>query len=171
MTPADIDAVARVHVACWHETYRGLLPDRLLANLSIEEHAGRRWRAVADPAHLALVAEDTGGAIVGFCEAGPPRDYGTATADAEVYTLYLLRRAQGLGTGRALFERMRAALAALGRRSLLLWVLEGNDRACRFYERAGGVAVERSAFELDGTPLFDIAYRFELALVAEGGKP
>jgi len=43
----------------------------------------------------------------------------------------------GRGYGYALLRDAEEALATMGRRDLALWVLEGNDRARRFYERAG----------------------------------
>jgi hypothetical protein len=36
-TPADGDAVAAVNVASWQQGYRGLLPEEMLAGLSVAE--------------------------------------------------------------------------------------------------------------------------------------
>ena len=41
-TPADIPAIARIHVDSWRTTYRGLMPDDLLAGLSYERRE-RQW--------------------------------------------------------------------------------------------------------------------------------
>ena len=46
--PADAEALARVHVQSWRETYRGLLPDAYLARMSEEAHA-RRFVHQFDP--------------------------------------------------------------------------------------------------------------------------
>jgi GNAT superfamily N-acetyltransferase len=51
--------------------------------------------------------------------------------------LYVAPSHWGRGYGYALLRDAEEALATTGRRDLALWVLEGNDRARRFYERAG----------------------------------
>jgi hypothetical protein len=38
-THADAAAPGRLHVTSWHETYAGLLPDAMLAALSVDAHA------------------------------------------------------------------------------------------------------------------------------------
>ena len=37
-THSDIAAMSRVHVDTWRTTYRGIVPNELLANLSYKEH-------------------------------------------------------------------------------------------------------------------------------------
>ncbi len=134
--PGDADDLARLHVATWRETYVGLLPAGYLGAMDVKRHA-RRWRsqlaASAKPAPV-LVAEQRGG-LVGYCAGGRARD-----EDAEVFTLYVLRRAQGGGLGAELLQAMARVLRADGARSLHLWVLASNVRAKAFYEHLGGVA-------------------------------
>ena len=50
--------------------------------------------------------------------------------------IYVAPSHWGRGYGYALLRDAEEALAAAGRRNLALWVLEGNDRARKFYERA-----------------------------------
>src|SRR3989344_1164922 len=72
--PADAEALARVHVAAWRETYRGLLPDAYLARMSEPSHARRFARALLHPGpdDVTLAAADRAG-IVGYAQAGPTR--------------------------------------------------------------------------------------------------
>jgi GNAT superfamily N-acetyltransferase len=51
--------------------------------------------------------------------------------------LYVAPSHWGRGYGCALLRDAEEALATTGRRDLALWVLEGNERARGFYERAG----------------------------------
>jgi GNAT superfamily N-acetyltransferase len=83
---------------------------------------------------FAMVAEQDGH-VVGFAMAGPNRlaDGG----DAELFAIYLLADAQGLGVGRRLFTTAAQSLHRAGFQSLIVWVLDGNP-AARFYERMGG---------------------------------
>ncbi len=56
---------------------------------------------------------------------------------AELYALYVRPAWWSTGTGRALMERVLARTGAAGYQSVTLWVLRDNERARRFYERAG----------------------------------
>jgi GNAT superfamily N-acetyltransferase len=54
----------------------------------------------------------------------------------ELYTLYLLRKAQGRGFGKALLHAVIKALVNKRHSSMLVWVLQQNP-AVHFYEKAG----------------------------------
>lgn len=139
--PGDAEGIARVHVKAWRLTYRGLLPERYLAAMSTAQHAAR-WRRrllAPDPGEVVLAAEAREG-LVGYCSAQVRQDQ----RSAEIFTLYLLPEAQGRGLGRRLLSSTARALHAAGAETLQLWVLNGNDRARRFYEHLGAsVAGER----------------------------
>jgi ribosomal protein S18 acetylase RimI-like enzyme len=135
--PGDAAALAEVHVKAWRETYRGLLPDLYLERMSVAQHA-QRWRRQltrARTGEVVLAAEGPRG-VIGYCAGAV-----VGGAEAEIFTLYLIKAAQGGGLGRRMLEMTALALAAQGARSLRLWVLNGNDRAMGFYEHLGGVAV------------------------------
>src|SRR5580704_15991591 len=131
--PADADDLARVHIKAWRETYAGLLPDRYLAAMNPKVHA-RRWRLQltrARAGEVVLAAEGAGG-LVGYCAGSVPGGPGDA-AEAEIFTLYLLKSVQRRGLGRRLLEAAARALAAQGATSLRLWVLNANHPAHAFY--------------------------------------
>src|ERR1700712_2862286 len=57
--PSDAEDLARVHVASWRETYRGLLADAFLARMSEPGFTRRFRRALSDPGTgLTLAAAD-----------------------------------------------------------------------------------------------------------------
>jgi len=138
--PADAAELARVHVASWRETYPGILPQASLDAMSLEAHERRFRRDLlrAKAGDVVLLAEGADGAA-GYA-AGSRLRTADRPADAEVFTLYLLRKAQGLGLGRALLSAAARILAAEGAGSLMLTVLSGNRHARRFYEHLGGEA-------------------------------
>ena len=133
--PGDATALARVHVQAWRETYTGLLPIDTLHEMHAAVHTRRFTSQLmrATPGEVILLAEGADG-IIGYC-AGSAL---SGAAEAEVFTLYLLARAQGLGLGRRLLSACAKALMATGAKSLRLWVLEGNTRAAAFYLHLGG---------------------------------
>src|SRR5882672_307158 len=121
-TLADVDAIAAIHVEAWRETYRGLLPDSLLDQLSIPSRAEQWRRALERDAAITsiFVAAPATSDPIGFVAGGPRRGAATAAA-AEVYALYVLQRAQRQGIGRRLMQALAIALRDRGFNSLGLW--------------------------------------------------
>ncbi len=164
MAEADIDAVADVHVSSWRFAYAGLIPQPYLDGLSVEGNAERRRArfAVGDERVENLVAEDAAGEVVGWACLGPYRDdegVGGMERDGEMYALYLRPGHIGHGIGHLLTEAVTRRAAERGFLWLRLWVLEGNERARRFYERAGFSADGGAEpFTVDGVDVPEIRY-------------
>ena|SRR5258708_6137842 len=155
----DAAAIAHVHVASWHETYPGLLPDRYLAAMDVRDYEERWARTLQDPYHRSavFVAQEQGD-VVGFASCGRERD-GDRRYDGELYAIYLLREAQGRGHGRALAEAGAAALAIRGMTSMVVWVLRHNAPARGFYERLGGVYLRERPLDLGlGLSVPEVSY-------------
>ena len=157
-TIADVAAIAKVHVESWRTTYKGLLPDDYLANLTYEQREPL-WREILSKPvghSLVYVAEDHAGNIVGFASGGPERS-GDPVYRGEVYALYLLARWQGQGIGRQLIATLVRQLMQRGFTSLLIWVLADNPSR-RFYEALGGQLVRDRLEMTGGVELKDVAY-------------
>ena len=150
----DAVAIARVHVESWRTTYAGIVPDDYLAGLD-ETLRVKLWQEWLSSGAVVLVAERKGG-VVGFVHAGNIRE-AIETADAEVYSLYLLKESQGRGIGRALLTAVAAVLQQRGFRSIALWVLERN-RSRNFYEICGGRLAASKVIEIGGARLMEVAY-------------
>lgn len=130
MRPEDCAGKGLVHSLAWHETYRGLMPDEFLDTRTPELCAELARSRPVDT----LVAL-RGGEIVGFvCYCREAREFTARRGCSEVAALYVLRRCQGLGLGRALME---AALERLPHRRVVLYVLRGNGHAAGFYGHLG----------------------------------
>jgi ribosomal protein S18 acetylase RimI-like enzyme len=139
---SDAAAIAAVHVAAWRETYTGLVPERLLSDLSVEERT-TRWRrilteldALVESGVFVAVRPDQ--AVVGFGSCGRQREAALVSSgfEGEFSALYVLKAHQDHGLGRRLM-----ALMARGLRSAALWVLLENERARRFYEALGAQSI------------------------------
>jgi GNAT superfamily N-acetyltransferase len=155
---ADAEAIAQVHVQAWRETYRGLIPESILAGLSVAGRV-RAWSdmiGAGDAAPAVLVAEQ-GGTIVGFASARAAPDTLLAT-DGELTSIYLLDGHKRRGTGRVLFEQLVIWLRERGCRSLGLWVLDSNTGARAFYTALGGRTGPRKIDERTEVSLHEIAY-------------
>jgi ribosomal protein S18 acetylase RimI-like enzyme len=154
-------AVAELHVRSWQEAYRELMPAEFLAGLDPMDRAGRYEFEGRDGTPKTLVAVDGGGEgagddpsltnsvevrsgsspapfepIVGFVTFGASRDADTVGL-GEIYALYVDPDRYRGGVGRMLMADARHRLLESGFEAAVLWVLRGNERAQRFYEREG----------------------------------
>lgn len=151
----DAAAIAAVHVAAWHETYAGLVPERMLSALSVAERAGRWHRILTTPdpslQSAVFVALRPDRAVVGFGSCG--RQPVAALLDGgfagEFSALYVLAAHQGRGLGRRLMAVMAQDLLAREVRGAALWVLRDNRPARRFYEKLGATIVGRRIETVD----------------------
>jgi GNAT superfamily N-acetyltransferase len=165
--PADSGAIGLVHVRSWQSAYRGKIPQDYLDGLD-PAHRSQVWRRILGQDRPSrggvLVAVAEGGGITGFASFGPSRDGDTdPRVTGEVFAIYTAPDAWGTGTGRVLMGSAVAELARLGYADAVLWVLDGNDRARRFYALAGWA--EDGARKTDGSRGFDITeVRYRTAL-------
>ena len=130
----DAAAIAQCQIVTWQQTYRGILPDAFLDTQAVERSA-ESWRAVvSDRRRVTHVVDGPG--VLGFCTSGPSRGE-TGGFRGEVEAIYIHPTEQGRGHGTAL---IRAAMAWLADRKLipvLVWALEANAPAHRFYQALG----------------------------------
>jgi len=153
----DAAAMARVHVASWRSTYRGLMPDAVLDDPGF---VGRRedfWTAALTDERFArnrcAVAEHEG-EVVGIAMSGPAVD--DDAEGVQVYVLYLLDGHHGSGGGSALLDAVIDPDARA-----VLWVADPNPRAQAFYRKHG--------FAFDGAEQLDGGVR-ERRMVRQAGR-
>lgn len=161
--PGDERAIAEIHVKGWRWAYRDLMPQDVLASLSVQRREeqwrvalapGREWPAVwvAGPRRVA-----------GFIASGPPETEEPVPGTVQLYAIYVDPGAVGTGVGRALMDRAVRDYRARGLERAFLYVLEGNDRARRFYEAAGWAPDGTDRWEeFGGTRLRELRYALDL---------
>jgi ribosomal protein S18 acetylase RimI-like enzyme len=160
-TTADCRAIAEVHVACWRQTYGGLLPEAVIGRQSVDDRE-TQWRRTLDrdPRISDVFVAEEGDAVIGFVASGPRRG-DALKQDGEIYALYLLRARQRRGIGRALCRAAALRLRERGMRSTAAWVLNDNRRARRFYEAIGGRAVGERTMTEAGATMVEVAYGWD----------
>lgn len=156
-TSSDADGIARVHVESWQSTYPGILPEETLGNLSIENRA-KAWQKTLQtlPEDHCIVVCENHNEIVGFACGGPERGM-HADYSGEVYAIYILEKAQGLGNGQRMLQNVAQSLLDFGLDSMLIWVAKENDSRF-FYEALGGLAVAENSIEIHGTRVEEIGF-------------
>lgn len=157
-TEADAEALGTVHVQAWREAYAGMVPDEVLAGLDPAQRAGM-WRSgLARGIAVQLAEQD--GVTVGFSSGGKQPD-ASLPYSSEIHAIYVLRHTQRLGIGRALMAATAGDLLAQGHVSAMLWVLEANTPARRFYSALGGWQVAKKEQQRDGFRAIGIAYAWD----------
>jgi ribosomal protein S18 acetylase RimI-like enzyme len=154
----DARAIADVHARTWQGAYEHVFGAERLAGMSLPARLAQWERILAAGQSDVFVATNDG--IVGFVSTGDSRD---ADAEAELYAIYVLPGAWGSGAGAALMCAGLAAMRARASGAAVLWVLEDNPRARRFYEREGwALDGERKEDEYLGIRVAEVRYRIAL---------
>ncbi|HWF28105.1 MAG TPA: GNAT family N-acetyltransferase [Mycobacterium sp.] len=134
--PEDSYDVARVHVRSWQSAYRGLIAQEYLDSLTPEALArGYTFGRIG----LALPSTQVavkGSTICGLATTGLCRDIDLSNF-GELMAIYVDPAYVHTGVGRLLMTAARERLRRIGVTQAALWVLDGNLRARRFYQRDG----------------------------------
>jgi len=152
----DLSAVGALHYRSRAAAYAHIVADATLRGGSAEalgEWWSERWRWERDT-HRLTVAEQ-GGEVIGFTYVGPSETAGAV----ELYAIHVDPVLVGAGVGRDLMVNALGQLAELGGDRAVLWVLEENDRARRFYERGGWAPDGATRVEpVNGVPVPQLRY-------------
>lgn len=148
--PDDAEAIAAINVTGWQAAYAGLMPAELLDAMEIAPRVPRMraWLGRSPAERLdrpgdTLVVVDDADTVLGYAHYGAYRLDRRDTyhpTDGEIHAIYVRPDTWGCGAGTVLIRAALAELAGAGRSVVRLWVLAGNDRARRFYERRGFAA-------------------------------
>lgn len=157
-TVADAATIADVHVRTWQAAYEHVFGRERLAGIDPERRRAGWERAIDGGEDVFVLEAD--GRVVAFVSVGPSRD---PEGLGELYAIYALPEAWGTGAGCALMRVAVEALRDAGFGEAILWVLEDNPRARRFYEREGWAADgARKEVEFLGVGVPEVRYRIAL---------
>ena len=169
-TRADADGITDVQVASWRAGYAHVFPESVLYADDFDTTRRTFWKDWRfGPGHrVAVVAEtthDDGERVIGFCSYGPERERARGfTGRGEVWAFYVHPERWGSGAATQLMEHVEDRLKAEGFVTAVLWVLDDNPRARRFYERHGwaptGIAANFDDYCDVSVP--EVEYRKEL---------
>jgi len=162
VTEEDARAYVACHIACWQAAYRGIIPDSYLDAMpeDLDERTETFRRSLKDPGVYKYYCVESEGEIVGrliFCKS---RD--TDRPDVgEVGAIYLLPAFWDTGLGRRMMDFALENLRQMGFSTFIVWVLEENTRARRFYEKCGFVHDGKRKIIKVGKALVEIRYVIE----------
>lgn len=132
----DTRAVAEIHVETWQAAYAGIVPDELLASLSIDKHE-LMWRESVERGVPELWVAKESGTVLGWIAFGRSRDPDAQADEAEIWAIYVGPAHWSRGVGKNLWRRAREQMHSDGFKTVSLWAFPENLRAARFYEALG----------------------------------
>ena len=133
----DAQQIVETRQKVWECTYRGIYPDNEIDCFDYTRHLNAEQRRLANPEfHCYLVLDDNfcvGYYSYGKVKAGMWKDF-----DFRLHSFYLLTAYQGVGLGRIIFERVKAARTKEGYSKMFLDCHPCNTKALGFYRHLGG---------------------------------
>lgn len=137
-TVEDASAIAHAQVSAWHAAYEGIVDQDYLDNYTVEMRTDR-WRTILTedslPGALTLVLDAADVGVCAFVSIATARD--DDFEEGELVALYAHPDTWGKKYGHSLHAAAIHHLTQRRHRAAILWVLEENTRARRFYEAHG----------------------------------
>lgn len=153
--PGDGLAISKVHQTAWQFAYQGIIPHLALQRM-IQKRDCAWWEQML-ARKTAILVTLVYNNIVGYATYGQNR-IPTLPGNGEVYELYVRPEYHGMGLGTDLFLAARKQLLTNQLVGSVVWVLEDNHQAIRFYKNAGGKALATGHEWFDGTKVIKLAY-------------
>lgn len=151
--PDEIEALARLWHDGWHDAHASIVPAALVALRTLESFRDRTAQRLAD---MRVFARDE-----------QPVGFHYPTGD-ELDQFYVATEVRGLGVAAQLMADAEDGLRRAGHEAAWLACAIGNERAARFYEKAGWRRTGTMTFhaEISGGTLPLEAWRYEKSLSA-----
>lgn len=145
---ADKECIAKVHVDSWRTTYKGIMPDAFLANLSYEQFTAIWEKNLNIEDNFVIAVENEEGKIVGFADSWK-RASNTEENAIDLTSIYLLETYQGKGLGKLLLKDLFTHYKNQGYTKVFVEVLEDN-KTRYFYEYYGAEFVKTVQIKIGG---------------------
>ncbi len=123
--------ISNIYESSWKYAYKDMIPQEYLDSIPAGRWANRIGKAGMDS--RILIEKEKMIGTASFCKSRWEKysDYG------EIVSIYFLPAYIGMGYGRRLLNKCMEELKQYGFSKVLLWVLEDNHRARKFYEKNG----------------------------------
>lgn len=136
-TANDAPMLAKVHVDSWQVAYRGIVPDSFLERFTYQRREEAFRQALTANLEETYLVENNDHAI-GILTIGASRDADLdVNCTGEIWGIYIAPDYWRRGIGTTLVYEAERILQSRGFNQVILWVLEENMDARRFYERMG----------------------------------
>ena len=131
----DAREIARVHVHAWQKAYQGVLNRHFLRSMEIAKVMAGWEEQLAIDCQNVQVVDNGAGRVIAWATWGRPRDVDVTSDCAEIYGFYCDPKFWGKGPATMLMNEVLAQLTEKRYANVILWTLEANPRARRFYAK------------------------------------
>lgn len=158
---SDAPKLAKVNVDTWRTTYKGIISDEYLQNLSYKWSEIYFLTVIKKQNRIinCFIAEEESGKIVGFA-IGRLEKSENPKYKGELWSIYVDREHQRKGIGKLLVSAVVEKLLNLNINSMLVWVLKKNPSRA-FYESLGGKYIGEKPIKIGQEDLIEVAYGWE----------
>ena len=103
------------------------------------------------------------GEVIGYCRYDDNAEYENRDIDSEIIALYVDCDKLGRGVGRKLVEYVINDLKIKNKSKMIIWCLEKNKNARKFYEKIGGRLIDdEKYFEIEGREYKEVGYIYDI---------
>lgn len=135
--PKDAGAIGKLLIQSWQVTYKDIMPEKLLADLSLAEWE-KGWKTHLENTHSEVYVLIKEQEIIGVTEVCLFKECLSQYSNyIEIPVIYLLPNKIGLGYGREMMTKVLSIIECRKAEGVALWVLEKNKRARSFYSKYG----------------------------------
>ena len=156
----DIEQIVDINIKDWKKVYKGIIDDEILDKLDRNKKIEKR-RKHYNVGNVIVAEQD--GILVGYCRYDDNTVYENTNIDSEIIAIYVDFDKLGLGIGRKLVEYVLSDLKNKNKTKMVIWCLEKNDNARKFYEKMGGELInDEKYFEKEGKKYKEVGYVYNI---------
>ena len=156
-TEMDFPTIAKIRIDNWRKTYKGLLPQAFLDDLTYEKETLDWLHFDQSEISSVFVATAENHSILGFVAIQPFNEEATI---GEIYALHTAEAFRGLGIGKALIYFSAKQFKAHQINEMRLWVVDGNNQAIAIYEHLGAEVYIKRIAKIDWADVPEIGMKW-----------
>lgn len=157
----DLMAISKINALGWKEAYDNLIPQEYLNTLNDDFRIDRFGNWI-EKGILTVKAAWVDNELIGCIAYGKARDK-MFEPWGEVTSLYISPNHWSKGYGKTMMLYALKGLIDMGFETAYLWVLEGNDKAIKFYKKLGFIFTgTKIPFEILDKEIYDLIYKLDL---------
>lgn len=131
----DVQELVQFHLACWNDSYKGLLESDLLKNLNKIITVDRYNSLLSKKHNIYILCLEH--KIIGLISFGNVRDKLEISVKAfEIYAIYIKKSFWNMGFGQQLLNFAEQQITNYYKiKTIIIWTLENNLRSHYFYNK------------------------------------
>ena len=152
----EIDQIAKIIDEDWKITYKGMISQEYLDNLNYKDREERIRKKYKKEKGIVYVEENI---VKGYCRFGQSKEEKEL---GEIYALYVKNNYIRRKIGEKLMKKAKKILKEREYKEMILWCLEKNKNARKFYEKQGGILSGKRKFKIGDKYYSEVSYKYEL---------